>query len=314
MNDTPLSYDLAMLNRRFGEPGRVAFRAGPCGEPIAVIAEARSAAEVSLYGGHVLSYRPVGHSPVLWTSRTMMATRPGKAIRGGIPVCWPWFGAAAGGGPAHGFARTARWNLLRTAHGARDTSVALVLEDSEETRALWPRAFRLELEVTVGGKLSVSLTTHNTGDAPFSYTEALHSYYRVKDASLAKVLGLEGKAYLDKAPGGRDAIQDGPVTFSAETDRVYPAADGACRILDPAIRRRINIVKTGSAATVVWNPWAAKAASMTDMLPGDYTRFVCVETANAGAEPLVLDPGKSHEMRMEVTADLLDADGEPVTK
>ena len=313
MSELP-SYDIGLLNRKFGEPGRIAFRAGPCGEPIAVIAEARAAAEVSLYGGHILSYRPVGHSPVLWMTKSMMETKPGKAIRGGIPVCWPWFGPGGEGRPSHGFARTARWNLLRTEHDAYSTSVALVLEDSPETRALWPHAFRLELEVTVGEKLFVSLTTENTDNAPFSYTEALHSYYRVKDASLVQVLGLDGNAYIDKAPGGHDALQAGPVTFDSETDRVYPSAVGQCQIHDTGIRRRIHIEKSGSAATVVWNPWIDKAATMKDMLPDDYKRFVCVETANAGAEPLVLAPGQSHELHMEVTVDLLDMNGKPITK
>ena len=184
------SYDITMLNRDFGVPGRIAFRPGPCGEPIVVLVEEHGACEVAIYGANVLSYRPTGHSPVLWIAKDFMSTPDGKAIRGGIPVCWPWFGAHPdGAGSSHGFARTARWNLLKTDYDSYSTSVTLLLEDSTGTRALWPHAFRLELKVSVGANLKVTLTTTNTGSEPFAITEALHSYFRVKDVRETKVSG-----------------------------------------------------------------------------------------------------------------------------
>jgi D-hexose-6-phosphate mutarotase len=307
------TYDIQMLNREFGAPGRIAFRPGPCGEPVAVLVEEHGACEVSLYGGHVLSYRPRGHSPVLWLSKSAMATPPGKAIRGGIPVCWPWFGAHPdGAGPSHGFARTARWNLLDTSYDSYSTSVSLLLEDSPETRAAWPHPFRLELKVSVGANLRVSLSTTNTGAEPLELTEALHSYFLVKDVREAKVLGLDGVRYLDKAPGGIDGVQAGDISFCAETDRVYVGTTGPCEVDDPAIRRKIRIEKEGSAAAVVWNPWVEKASKMADMAPEDYLRFVCVETANAGGAPVIVAPGATHTLATAISAQIFHSDGRPV--
>ncbi len=308
------SYNIQMLNREFGAPGRIAFRPGICGEPIAVLVEEHGACEVSLYGGHVLSYRPTGHSPVLWLSKSAMATPRGKAIRGGIPVCWPWFGAhPQGAGPAHGFARTACWNLLNTSYDSYSTSLSLVLEDSPETRSAWPHPFHLELKVSVGANLRVSLATTNTGSEPIVLTEALHSYFLLKDVREAKILGLDGIRYLDKAPGGIDGVQAGDLSFSAETDRIYVGASGPVEVDDPAIRRRIRIDKEGSDAAVVWNPWVGKAAKMTDMAPDDYLRFVCVETANAGGAPITVAPGATHAIATSVSVQIFNPDGRPVT-
>ena len=307
------TYDINMLNRDFGAAGRIAFRPGPCGEPIAVLVEEHGSCEVSLYGAHVLSYRPTGHSPVLWLAKDFLATPPGKAIRGGIPVCWPWFGAhPSGAGASHGFARTARWNLLRTDYDSYSTSLSLLLEDSPEPRALWPHAFRLQLDVSVGANLKVALTTENTGAEPFAITEALHAYFRVKDVREAKVTGLDGVRYLDKAPGGVDKVQSGDIAFSAETDRVYVGTTGECFVDDAAIGRKIRIVREGSEAAVVWNPWAEKAARLADLAPEDYLRFVCVETANAGSDPVVVAPGASHKMTAAISSEMFDANGRPV--
>ena len=307
------SYDITMLNRDFGVPGRIAFRPGPCGEPIIVLVEEHGACEVAIYGANVLSYRPTGHSPVLWLSKGFMSTPDGKAIRGGIPVCWPWFGVhPEGTGPSHGFARTARWNLLKTDYDSYSTSVTLLLEDSAETRAIWPHAFRLELQVSVGANLKVTLTTTNTGAEPFAITEALHSYFRVKDIRETKVSGLDGVRYLDKAPGGSDGIQSGDIAFSAETDRIYVGTPDECAVDDASTGRKIRIAKDGASAAVVWNPWVEKAARMADMAPEDYLRFVCVETANAGEAPIEIAPGATHKVSATICAELFDADGKPV--
>ena len=307
------TYDITMLNRDFGVPGRIAFRPGPCGEPIAVLVEEHGACEVALYGAHVLSFRPTGHSPVLWMAKDFMSTPGGKALRGGIPVCWPWFGAHPGGaGAMHGFARTARWNLLKTGYDSYSTSVTLLLEDSAETRALWPHAFRLELQATVGANLKVTLTTTNTGSEPFAITEALHSYFRVKDVRDAKVTGLDGVRYIDRAPGGADGVQAGEIAFSAETDRIYVGAPDECVVDDASTGRKIRIAKEGGDAAVVWNPWIEKSARLADLSPDDYLRFVCVETANAGGAPVEIAPGATHRLTAVISADLFDAEGRPV--
>ncbi len=311
---------LESLSKKFTAPGRIAFRDGPCGAPIIVLVAPHGSCEVALYGAHVLSYRPLGHSPVLWMAKSMMDTKPGKAIRGGIPVCWPWFGAApcpAPDGsplPAHGFARTQVWTLRKTEYGAQETTVFLTLDDSEATRALWPHRFHLELTVTVGERLDVTLETTNRDAAPFEITEALHSYFRVTDIAETKVRGLSGLDYLDKAPGGRDATQGGDIAFTSETDRVFPNATDSAAVIDEGLRRVILVEKQGSSATVVWNPWAEKAAKMADLAADDYLRFVCVETANCGGAPVAVAPGASHSVTAHLSAALLDKDGKPVMK
>ena len=307
-------YDVKQLNRDFGVPGRIAFRDGPCGEPIAVLVEEHGACEVSFYGAHVLSYRPTGHSPVLWMSGSLPNVQPGKAIRGGIPVCWPWFGPSPDGAgrPAHGFARVSRWNLLKTDYDSYSTSITLLLEDSSETLALWPHKFRLECEISVGANLKVSLTTTNTGDAPFTMTEALHTYFRIKDIREVSVSGLDGVKYVDKAPGGSDAEQSGEIAFSGETDRVYTGTDAECEIDDAGIHRKIKLVKEGSLSTVVWNPWSDKAARMADMDPADYLRFVCVETANALDDAVTVAPGATSKMTAAISSEMFDANGKPI--
>ncbi len=297
---------------KFAAPGRIAFRDGPVA-PIAVVVSPYGSAEVSLYGGHVLSYRPVGHSPVLWLAESAKSIAPGKAIRGGIPVCWPWFGSFHPAGlPNHGFARTQTWSVVSTEYEKDTTSLTLGLASSEETRALWPHDFLLRLTVTVGPALVVMLETENTGATPFAITEALHSYFRVRDIANATVSGFDGQPYLDKAPGGADSVQSGPVAFTGDTDRIYARHASTAIVNDPGVGRRISIEKTGSAATVVWNPGAAKGDAMGDMEQGDWRRFVCVETANAGAEPILVAPGAKHALTATITSVLLDKDGNPM--
>ena len=299
---------------RFAAPGRIAFR-DESPAPVAVLVSPYGSAEVSLYGAHVLSYRPTGQSPVLWLADSYRTLAPGKAIRGGIPVCWPWFGAApVAGHPSHGFARTRVWQVASTEYEKDSTSLTLGLLPSPETDALWQNRFRLELKVTVGPALRLELTTTNTGDRPFEITEALHTYFRVKDVATVQVTGLDGQPYLDKAPGGADSIQSGPVAFTGETDRVYNHHAGKALLSDPGIGRRVAIEKEGSSATVVWNPWAEKAATMADLEEGDWRRFVCVETANAGAAPIEVAPGAAHTIAASITPLLLDRDGKIVAR
>lgn len=293
-------YDINALNRDFGVPGRIAFREGPPGEPVAVLVEEHGSCEVSFYGAHVLSYRPTGHSPVLWLAKSYRELPDGSAIRGGIPVCWPWFGPREGM-PSHGFARTARWNLLKTDYDSHSTSITLVLEDSAESLAMWPHKFRLELKVTLAEALVVSLSIENTGDAPFDITGALHSYFNVKEIGGICVKGLDGVKYLDRAPGGSDAIQDGDISIRSETDRIYVSAPDEADIEDRTLGRTIKVVKEGATDVVVWNPWIEKAARLADMDDDDFLRFVCVETAFTS--PITLAPGQNRRVRAAIAAE-----------
>jgi glucose-6-phosphate 1-epimerase len=261
-------------------------------------------ARIALHGGQVLSFCPKGGADLLFLS-DLAVFQPGKAIRGGVPVCWPWFGAdpLGLGRPAHGLARTRAWHLRRSATlPGGETLVELGLTDSADTRALWPHAFDLTLEITVGATLSLVLTTRNTGNSPFQITQALHSYFAVGDIARTTVVGLDGCHYIDKAQGAGGAVQQqaGAVQIHAEVDRIYTDAPASLAVVDGALQRRIALQVQGSRTAVVWNPWAAIAAGMADLDDDGYQRFVCVETANAADEVITVPPGGEHRLAVEI--------------
>ncbi len=299
MTETP---DIAQLNAQYALDGRLRFEAGPGGLPLAVVSNRHAAASVALLGGQVLDFQPHGVAPVLWTSRRSQYA-VGKAIRGGVPVCWPWFGPhpSDSARPNHGVVRTRLWQV-RAAEAAEDgtTRLALGIADDPATRALWPHAFDLEVRITVGAELAVELVARNTGAEGFVCTGALHSYFAVGDAAGVRIDGLDGRDYLDKAADGRRAAQRGPVTIAAETDRIYLDTTADCLIRDPAQGRVIRVAKSGSRTTVVWNPWAEKARALGDMADDEYTGMVCVETANADEDEIALAPGGEHRLGVVV--------------
>ena len=289
-----------------GIPDQLAFVEGTGGLPFIEVSHPLATARVSLYGGQVLSYRPRDAvTDVLFVSE-MAYYQAGKAIKGGVPVCWPWFGAdpQSLGRPNHGFARNQMWSVWGTATTpAGETQLTLGLVDMPETRAIWPHAFQLALEITVGATLRLALTTRNTGDAPFDITQALHSYFAVGDIAQTTVTGLEGCHYIDKAAGAGDAVkrQVGAVHIANEVDRIYTGAPALLDIEDAALERRIRISAEGSHTTVVWNPWAAIAAGMADLKDDAYQRFVCVETANAADEVVTVSPGGEHRLVADIS-------------
>jgi glucose-6-phosphate 1-epimerase len=286
------------LDARFGVPGHIRFAAGQGGLTVAEISNAHANAAVALHGGHVLAFQPRGQAPVLWVSRHAVYA-PAMPIRGGIPICWPWFGPHPedASKPAHGFARTRPWRVLETggAPGGA-TTIRLGLTDDEATRALWPHPFELELALVVGARLGVTLTARNTGESAFTCGGALHSYFAVGDPAAITIVGLDGRDYLDKVDGGARKRQHGEVTIAGETDRVYLDTEETCTIVDPALGRRIAVVKSGSRTTVVWNPGAEKARRLQDFGDDEYREMVCVETANAGPDTVTLQPGASHRL------------------
>ena len=285
--------DLESLNESFAITDHIMFVAGPGGLPMAKIRNAYAAATVSLHGGQALTFQPHGHEPVLWSSAYSLY-QPGKAIRGGIPVCWPWFGPHPSdpSKPAHGFARTSLWSVLSTAALADGaTQVRLRLADDDTSLALWPHVFELRLVVTVGADLRADLIARNPGAASYTYSGALHSYFDVSDVTAISIHGLEGCTYIDKVDGEQHKVQRGAVTIEAETDRIYLNTAETCAIEDPRLDRRITVAKAGSRTTVVWNPWAEKARRLADFGDEEYHGMVCVETANADGDSLTVAPG-----------------------
>jgi glucose-6-phosphate 1-epimerase len=302
--------DIAQANDEFGIAGVLNICAGNGGFPVICIDNDHARAEISAYAGQVLSYRPENEPADLLFVSQQAHFQPGKAIKGGIPVCWPWFGPdpEARGRPDHGFVRTRAWKLLSTeamVDGA--TRVRLGCRDDEVTKALWPHPFVLEIEVTVGDSLKVALVTRNLGEAPVTITQALHTYFKVGDVRRVQVLGLAGHAYLDKlamsdpkAPPPADpdamAAQSGPINFDGPVDRIYLDTTDRLSIDDPALGRQIQIDREGSRSAVVWNPWAEQARAMKDFADEEYLDMVCVETTNAATDAVTIPAGGSHRI------------------
>ena len=272
------------------------------------VAGPRGEAEIYLQGAHLTRWQPRGGAPVLFVaSRAVYA--PGKAIRGGVPLIFPWFGAHAtdASKPMHGFARSRVWRITSTGSRPDGTvEIELGLDDDEATRALWPHPFRARYRVSVGDTLGMALEVANTGSAPFSFEAALHTYFNVADARTADVRGLEQTAFIDKVDGfTRKRHGAEPLKLTGETDRVFLGTRATCVVEDPGLRRRLRVDKAGSATTVVWNPWAAKCAAMADMGPDDWRSMICVETANASDDAVTVAPGAKHVMTATIRAEAM---------
>ena len=280
-------------------PDGVRLEPGPGGLERLALSAPEGEAIVTLQGGHVTHFQPRGERPVLWMS-AQSRFEPGKPIRGGVPICFPWFGPKAGApeAPLHGFARILSWTI-RTVTPEADGSLRAVLELSAEAAARggFPRELSLSLAVTVGRSLRMELTARNVDSAAVAFEEALHSYFAVSDVRQARIRGLEGVPYVDKTAGmARQPGASEPIAIAAETDRVYLGTTGTVTIEDPGWKRRIVVAKSGSSTTVVWNPWIAKAKAMPDFGDDEWSGMVCVETANAMDDAVTLAPGASHVM------------------
>ncbi|MFN3544770.1 MAG: dihydroxy-acid dehydratase [Thiobacillus sp.] len=297
---------------RFAIPGQLAFRVGAGGLTYADIDNHGGRATICLQGAHLVSYRPKSQqAPVVWVSDAAKFA-PGKSIRGGVPVCWPWFGPhdSESGFPAHGFARTVPWEVVGTRRRSdARTEICLQLVETDATRAQWPYATRLTLTIIVGDKLEVKLATTNTSDAPVKIGEALHTYFQISDIGAVKVEGLEGCEYHDKVEGFARKKQKGDIAFGGEVDRVYVNTGTDCVIVDPGLKRRIRIAKTGSQSTVVWTPWSEKAEKMGDMGKGKsgagWREMVCVESGNAMDNVVTVAPGATHTLAVTYSVEAL---------
>ena len=302
---------LEILNDRFAIPFKLRFKALGDGLIAADITNTHGTASLCLQGGHLLSWQPAStEQPVVWmSSATKFAT--GASIRGGIPVCWPWFGAhgVESSFPAHGFVRTQPWQVTGT-RSLEDgsTEIALSYVPTEATQQYWPHtnvASRLDMLVNVGESLKIALITRNLGASDFTISEALHTYFTVGDVAQVQVDGLDGVHFHDKAAGWTQGDQAGPVGFSGEVDRVYIHSPQRCTIVDPALKRRIHINKLGSQSTVVWNPAAARAAQMGDLGQDGWKNFVCVESANALDNAVTVPAGQSHTLAVEYRVEVV---------
>ncbi len=254
-------------------------------------------ATIALQGAQILSWAPRGHDDMLWCS-PVSPLGGGKAIRGGIPICWPWFGMHEDTAkPQHGFARNLVWDLVDAAQ-LDDDGGHVVLTLKLPRRATEREHFVYGAQATafidIGRTLSLRVETDNEGDEPFTITEALHTYFSVGAASAISIEGLAGRTFRDNTDGGREKTQTGPIAIRAETVALFDVSPELLTIRDPVLKRRIRIARDAdSRSTVVWNPGAA-AANMIEIPKGDETRFVCVESGNIGRAAIPIAPGESH--------------------
>ena len=283
-------------------PPSVRFDQGAGGLPRLTLNGVAGTAEVYLHGAHVTAWVPTGEEPALWLSPTSQFA-PEAAIRGGIPLCFPWFGALAAdpSAPAHGFARLRDWELVSALSSGDAVSVTLRLSDDETTRGTpWPHAFEADYTVTVGRDLTLSLTVTNRDDVPITFEEALHTYLHVWDVRQTEVHGLEDTPYLDRSAGpSQQSPEHSTLRFTAQTDRIYLPTERAVSVRAPG--RTITISKNNSRATVVWNPWVDGAAALTDMPDDAWTGMLCVETCNVRDTAVTLLPSESHTMSAVVS-------------
>lgn len=289
--------DYNELNARFAIPGQLEFVKGKGNLPVAIITNSHAKAEISLYGSQVLSYVPQGQKDVLWLSPKSVF-EPGKAIRGGIPVCFPWFGPHETDKqkPMHGFARLLTWNVIETfALKNGNTKLILGLANNPDTMVLWPFAFSAKMIFEVGEKLDVTLCCTNTDSKPFIVGDALHSYFNISHINDIGILGLKDCFYYAGfAKEANNQQHEDTLKIIKEENRRYINHFGDCVISDPKWNRKIRVAKKGSKVTVVWNPYSETVKTMTDIPESGYQDFICVEAVNSYAYSATVNPGESH--------------------
>ncbi|WP_432798156.1 D-hexose-6-phosphate mutarotase [Poriferisphaera sp. WC338] len=286
------------LNEYFGIDQILRFEIGKGGLTCAQITHPTVNATVYLHGGHVTHFMPTGHKPILYLSPDAVFDER-AAIRGGIPIVFPWFGPKANdpNAPVHGLARTAEWRLHRAQNHEQKITLELINHIAP---------YEVRLFIAFSEHLTMTLKVDNLSDNPQTFEEAMHTYFHVQDIEQVILTGLEGCSYVDKVQGGIEQPPRGkPITITGETDRVYLKATRTCMIEDPALNRRIYIDKHHSNSTIVWNPWIEKSQSLKDMPDDDWKKMLCVEFANVRQNAVTLQPGRFHEMTMVIRAEHL---------
>jgi glucose-6-phosphate 1-epimerase len=285
------------LKKQFEIPGIVRVESGNGGLTKIVVSSPKATAEIYLHGAHITHFQPAGHQPVLWMSKSAVF-QPGKPIRGGVPICFPWFGPRQGdaNAPAHGFIRLLEWQIESITQNNGEVIVTLMRQSDEASKKWWPADFVLRHVVTIGSQLKMTLRMTNRSKEAIRFQEALHTYMNVSDIRQIKVEGLAGAKYIDHLDAKKIKEQNGSVNFVGETDRVYFDNEATCTVIDPVLKSSIKISKSGSKSTVVWNPWIAKAKAMSDFGDDEWPGMLCVETANVHQNEIELAAGATHEM------------------
>jgi glucose-6-phosphate 1-epimerase len=289
--------DLEQLEEKYSIEGEVGFSQMEGDLVFMTVSNKFADADICLYGAHITNFKPHKTIEVLWMSPESKFVE-GSPIRGGIPVCFPWFGPhkSDSSKPQHGFGRLMYWDVLETASTKTgETLVRLQLYSSPETKAYWDYDFCAELTIVVGKMLTASLKVINTSSTDFEYTCALHSYFNLSSIEEIKIEGLQNTRYNNQLDGG-DFVQEEEILeiHKAET-RHYYNTETDCFINDPLFSRRIKVAKSGSKITTVWNPWEETCAKIDDLPDEAFHTFVCIEAVNAFSNAIKLTPGESHE-------------------
>ena len=300
--------DLQTLTDHFAIPGVLAFSKNEQGLIHASITTPTCTAELNLQGAHLTRWQPTGQKAVLFLSDRSSFT-PGKAIRGGIPIIFPWFGGRTAtaenqrtDGPSHGFARTADWTLAFAALSNDDLHLTLTLSPNDATRALGYDHFQLAYQLTLGAELRLQLAVANQSAVPLHFEEAFHSYFSVGDAQQISIVGLADTDYLDKTDEFKPKHQtESLLKLTGETDRPYLNTTATINLDDPVLNRRITVCKANSKSTVIWNPWSDLTAKLADMVPDGWLSMTCIETANVASNAITLAPGQQHLMEAHIS-------------
>lgn len=297
---------LAQLQQRFSHPNIRFYQR----DQLLMIELTNQHGQVTLttHGATVLSYIPTGGEDVLWVSDTAIYDGS-KPVRGGIPVCWPWFGAydanKMGAHPtdtnkkAHGFARYELWDVENITHQEDSTQIVLSLQANTATKTVWPYDFKVSLVVTLGQQLTIDLIGENHSHQAWWLTEALHTYFKVAQAPGLVIEGLEGKTYFDKNQDFAEFKQTETLKIQPPIDCVYVDHHEPVEIKDQ--HRNIIIEKQNSASTIVWNPGAEGVKAFADMPADQYPSMICVEAGNALQNGYWLKPAQTHTMSMKLS-------------
>ena len=283
------------LNLKYGAPERIVFRLGHGGYPEVVLANKYGSAEVALYGGAILSYRPTGHLPVFFRPAKRKYSL-GDKFHGGSTLCWPQFSSGAIDGVCqHGFAQFLVFDVRSTKYSEESTEITIGAASNEETLGVWPHRFDLELTIVLSMKLNLSLKTKNVDDKPFGFTTAFHPYFLVRESSAVSVKGLDGCEYIDARKDiSVKQVQEGDLTIAEGADHVFTleaAPKHEFALIDPLLKRAIAIASSATGVCTVWNPHTAY--KMVDHDEDDYKSFVCVEPCSSWRRPLIrLEPGE----------------------
>ena len=267
--------------------------------------------DICQQGGQILTYFPdITQPPVIWLSDCAEYLR-GQGVRGGVPVCWPWFGdiqrnplavqkMSTAGAPFHGLARTLDWQLLHSSADSRGVQLSLQLDASQGLPA-WPHAATVQLHIELGERLTIRLDNHNLGSEPLAISQALHTYFAVSDIRKVAVQGLAGCPYHETLEQWQLREQVGDLSFSGETDRVYLDVPAHLQIVDQGWQRRIHLRTQGSHSAIVWNPWIAKAQTLSGFSNDAWQQMLCIENANVLADHLLLAPNQRHSLTLELS-------------